>query len=220
MADESMIKDDKNSAEQPTENNILESAVQAGVAPPTCVKTHASTLAIKVGIIEKKCIDVSAKWQKKTKTITSSALDVAKHPSHYAEFGASLAEGLAGESLGEIVGGSIGTVFGPVGTVIGAEVGGLAGEVFGARQGCQIAKKFLHQSGTEHPLKEDVQKESTAKAGAEAGKVIGGMIGDALFDDVGSEFGEKIGKKLGGLVGNITFEHIEHMHIKPKNKPD
>lgn len=89
--------------------------------------------------------------------VASNALDMAKHPSRYAELGASLAEGMAGESLGEMVGAGLGSVLGPEGTVIGAEVGAIVCEVFGARQGGKIAKELLHQPETEHPLKEDLQ---------------------------------------------------------------
>jgi len=51
-------------------------------------------------------------------------LGLAKHPSSYAEFGASLAEGMAGESLGKMVTAGLGTVLGPEGTMIDAEIGG------------------------------------------------------------------------------------------------
>ena len=84
---------------------------------------YVSDLATKVGEIEKGLVHVSATLQKEAKTVASNALDLAKHPSRYAELGASLAEGMAGESLGEMLGAGLGTVFGPEGTVIGAEVG-------------------------------------------------------------------------------------------------
>jgi hypothetical protein len=96
-----------------------------------------------------------------------------KHPSNYEELGASLAEGMAGESLGEMVGAGLGTVLGPEGTLIGAEVGGMDGEVFGARQGGKVTKELLHQPETEHPLKEDLKKEGSAKVGSHAGKKSG-----------------------------------------------
>jgi hypothetical protein len=156
--------------------------------------------------------------QEKAKAMGSDALDLVKHPSRYAELGTNLAEGMAGESLGEIVGGSLGTVFGPEGTVIGAEVGGMAGEVFGVRQGDKIAKKLLHRSGNEPPLKKDLQEEGSAKVSAHAGKIIGGILGDALFDSVGSEIGEAIGDKVGKLAGKLAFEHIEKTHIKNNNE--
>ncbi|MEI7996161.1 MAG: hypothetical protein WCH01_14795 [Methylococcaceae bacterium] len=161
-----MTQDDKNIAEQPTENSSLGSADQAGVKQPASVKSHASDLASE---IEKELAHVSATLQEETKTIAANALELTKHPRRSAELGASLAEGMAGESLGEIVEASLGTIFGPEGTVIGAEVVGMAGEVFGARQGGKIAKELLHQPETEHPLKEDLQKE-----GGDAGKIIGG----------------------------------------------
>ena len=96
--------------------------------------------------------------------------------------------------------------------------GGIAGEVFGARQGDKIAKKLLHHTGTEPPLKEDLQKEGSAKVSGHAGKMIGGMIGDALFDDVGGEIGEAVGDKIGKLAGTLAFEHVEKMHIKNKDE--
>lgn len=201
-----MTQDDKNIAEQPTENSSLGSADQAGVKQPASVKSHASDLASE---IEKELAHVSATLQEETKTIAANALELTKHPRRSAELGASLAEGMAGESLGEIVEASLGTIFGPEGTVIGAEVVGMAGEVFGARQGGKIAKELLHQPETEHPLKEDLQKE-----GGDAGKIIGGMIGDVLFDDAGGEIGEAVGDKIGNLAGNLAFERIEKMHIK------
>jgi hypothetical protein len=64
----------------------------------------------------------------------------------------------------------------------------------------KIAKKLLHKSGTELPLKEDLKKEGSAKVSGHAGKIIGGIIGDALFDDVGGEIGEEIGDKVGKLL--------------------
>ncbi len=169
-----MTQDDKNSAEQTTEDGSQDSAGQAGGKRPACIKAHASDLAGKAGKIEKELTHVSATLQKEAKTVVYDAVDIAKHPSRYADLGASLTEGMAGESLGEMLGAGLGTVIGPEGTVIGAEMGGLLGEVFGARQGGKIATKFLHQPGTEHPLKEDLQQESSAKAGGHAGKIIGG----------------------------------------------
>lgn len=214
-----MTQEDKNSAEQPTENNLLASANQTGGKQPADLKSHASDLASKAGEIEKEFVHISATLQKETETLAVNTLDLAKHPDRYAEQGISLAEGTAGESVGEMVGASVGTVFGPEGTVIGAELGGLAGEVFGARQGDKIAKKLLHQpEGPEHPLKEDMQKEGSAKVGSHAGKIVGGMIGDALFDDVGGEIGEKVGDKLGNFAGNIAFERLEKMHINPNEE--
>lgn len=200
-------QEDKNSAEQTSERDSLASAELANGEQPTGI-------AGKVGEIEKEFANVSTALKEKAKKLGGDALDLVKHPSHYAEMGASLAESMAGESLGEIVGASLGTVFGPEGTVIGTEVGGMAGEVFGARQGGEIAQKLLHQSGTEHPLKDDLQKEGSEKAGGQAGKMIGGMIGDALFDDVGGEIGEAIGDKIGQLAGVLTFKHIEKTHTR------
>lgn len=172
------------------------SADQAGGKQAAEVKAHASDLAGKVGEIEKKLAHVSTTLQEEAKTVVFHAEDMAKHPGRYAELGANLAEGMAGESLGEMLGAGLGTVVGPEGTVIGAELGGLVGEVFGARQGGKIATKFLHQTGTEHPLKEDLQQEGSAKVGGHAGKIIGGLIGDALFDDAGGEIGEAVGDKI------------------------
>ena len=108
--------------------------------------------------IEKKLAHVSTTLHKEAKTVTYDALDLIKHPSHYAQLEASLAAGVGGESLGEIMGASLGMVFGPEGTVIGAEVGGMAGEVFGTRQGGKIAKELVHQPETEHPFKRRLAK--------------------------------------------------------------
>lgn len=117
------------------------------------------------------------------------------------------------------MGAGLGTLFGPEGTLIGAEVGGLVCEVFGARQGGKIAKELIHKPEPEHPLKEDLQQEGSAKVGGHAGKIIGGIIGDALFDDAGGEIGEAVGGKIGYLAGNIAFKHATKMHIKNKDEP-
>jgi hypothetical protein len=114
---------------------------------------------------------------------------------------------MVGESMGEMVGAGLGTVFGPEGTLIGAEVGSLVDEVLGARQGGKTTIKLIHKPETEHPLKEDLQKEGSAKVGGHAGKIIGGIIGDALYDGVGGEIGEAVGGKIGYLAGNIAFKH-------------
>jgi len=215
-ADDSMTQGDKHIAEQTTESGSLgNSAGQASGNQLGDVKPHASYL----GEIEKELAHVSTTLHEEAKTVTSDALDLIKHPSHYAQLEASLAAGAGGESLGEIMGASLGTVFGPEGTVIGAEVGGMAGEVFGARQGGKIAKELLHQPGTERPLKEDLQKEGSAKVGSHAGKEIGSMIGEALFDDVGGEIGEAVGDKIGNLAGSLAFEHAAKIHIKIKDEP-
>ena len=204
-------------SEQTTENGSLEnSADQASGNQPGSVTAHAPYS----GKIEKELAHVSTTLQKEARTVTSEALDLIKHPGHYAQLEASLAAGEGGESLGEIVGASLGTLFGPEGAVIFAEVGGMAGEVFGARQGGKIAQELLHQPGTEHPLKEDLQKEGSAKVGSHAGKIIGGMIGNTLFDDVGSEIGEAVGDKIGNLAGNLAFEHIAKIPIKNNDKPN
>ena len=209
-----MTQKDNNISEQTPESDSLESANQAGRTQPVGVKTRASNLASKVGEIEKELAQVSTTLEEEAKTIAFDALDLARHPSRYAEQGASLAEGMAGESLGEMVGAGLGTVFGPKGAVIGAEAGGLVGEVFGARQGGKIAEELVHQTETEHPLKVDLQKEGSAKIVGHAGKIIGGMIGDALFDDAGGEIGEAVGDRIGKLAGNFAFEHVTKMHIK------
>jgi hypothetical protein len=65
-----------------------------------------------------------------------------------------------------------------------------------------------------HPLKEDLEKEGSAKVSSHAGKIIGDMIGDALFDDAGSEIGEALDNKIGYLAGNIAFEHVAKIPIK------
>jgi hypothetical protein len=218
-ADHSMTQDDNNITVQTTENSSLNSTDQTGGKQPAGVKAQSSNLANKVSEIEKELAHISARLPKEVKTVASNALDLANHPSRYAELGASLAEGMAGESLGETLGAGLGTVFGPEGTVIGAELGGLVGEVFGARQGSKIAKELVHQAGTEHPLKEDLQKGGSAKIGSHAGKIIGGMIGDVLFDDAGGEIGEEVGDKIGYLAGNIAFEHVTKMHVKNNDEP-
>ena len=65
-----------------------------------------------------------------------------------------------------------------------------------------------------HPLKEDLEKEGSAKVSSHAGKIIGGIIGDALFDDAGGEIGEALGNKIGYLAGNIAFERVAKIRIK------
>jgi len=208
--EQKMAQGGKQSVEQSTEN-----AFQASVYRFGDVTGHEPYL----GEIEKELAHVSTTLQKEAKTVTSEALDVIKHPRHYAPLEASLAAGVGGESLGEIVGASLGTVFGPMGTVIGAELGGMAGEVFGARQGDKITKELLHQPEAERPLKEDLQQEGSAKVGSNAGKAIGSMIGEALFDDVGGEIGEAVGDKIGKLAGILAFEHAAKIHIKNNNEP-
>ena len=214
--EQKMAQGDKQSAEQSTESGSqMKNAFQASVYRFGDVTGHEPYL----GEIEKELAHVSTTLQKEAKTVTSEALDVIKHPRHYAPLEASLAAGVGGESLGEIVGASLGTVFGPEGTVIGAELGGMVGEVFGARQGGKITKELLHQPGTERPLKEDLQQEESAKVGSHAGKAIGNMIGEALFEDVGGEIGEAVGDKIGNLAGTLAFEHAEKIHIKNNNEP-
>ena len=214
--EEKMAQGGKQSVEQSTESSSqMKNAFQASVYRFGDVTGHEPYL----GQIEKELAHVSTKLHEEAKTVTSDALDLIKHPSHYAQLEASLAAGVGGESLGEIVGASLGTVFGPEGTVIGAEVGGMAGEVFGARQGGKIAKELLHQPGTERPLKEDLQQEGSAKIGSHAGKAIGSMIGEALFDDIGGEIGEAVGDKIGNLAGSLAFERAAKIHIKNNDEP-
>lgn len=211
-ANDQITQGDKNIAKHIFENMSLASSDQTDGTQPTGV----GGIACEPG---QELDPVSATFPEKTKRLGRAAWDFVKHPSRYAEMGASLAESMAGESLGEIVGASLGTVFGPEGTVIGAEVGGIAGEVFGGRQGGEIAKKLLHHAGPEPPLKEDLQKEGSAKVSSQAGKMIGGMIGNALFDDAGEEIGEAVGNKIGKIAGAFTFEHLEKLHIKNDNEP-
>ena len=137
-----MTQDNKNITEQTTESGSQDSTDQASRKQLEGVKASASDLAGKVGEIEKELAHVSAALQKEAKTVAANAVDLAKHPSRYSGVGASLAEGMAGESLGEMLGAGLGTVLGPEGTVIGAEVGGLFGEVFGARQGGKLQKSL------------------------------------------------------------------------------
>jgi len=210
-----MTMDDKDRAEQTTGNGTDQTCgKQLGG-----LKAHHSDLVGKSGELDRAFVHVSAKFQEEAKVLTADAMDLVKHPGRFAESGVTLAEGTAGESFGEIVGAGLGTVFGPEGTVIGAEVGGMLGEVIGVRQGGKIAKKIFHQSGTEHPLKEDLQQEGSSKLGSHAGRLIGGMIGDALFDDVGGEIGEAVGDKIGSLAGNLAFEHVARAHIKNNGEP-
>jgi len=216
VSEQKMTQDDKQIAEQTTESGSLgNSTGQVSGNQLGSVTAHAPCL----GEIEKELAHVSTTLHEEAKTVTSEALDLIKHPRHYAPLEASLAAGVGGESLGEIVGASLGTVFGPEGTVIGAELGGMVGEVFGARQGGKITKELLHQPGTERPLKEDLQQEESAKVGSHAGKAIGNMIGEALFEDVGGEIGEAVGDKIGNLAGTLAFEHAEKIHIKNNNEP-
>ena len=216
VSEQKMTQGDKPIAEQTTESGSLGSSADHACGNQLgSVTAHAPYL----GEIEKELAHVSTTLQKEARTVAADALDLIKHPGHYAELEASLAEGVAGESLGEIVGASLGTVFGPAGTVIGAEVVGMAGEVFGARQGGKIAKELLHQPGTERPSKEDLQKEGSAKVGSHAGKAIGSMIGEALFDDIGGEIGEAVGDKIGSLAGSLAFERAAKIPFKSNDEP-
>jgi hypothetical protein len=217
--DKAMTNDDKPLAEQLTGNDGLIIPDQAADKILLEGESSLSNLAHKVGEMERKLVNQSARLPMEMKTLASNALDYAKHPSRYAQLGASLAEGLAGQSLGGALGASVGTVFGPGGTVIGAELGSIVGEVLGARHGRKIAKKFVLQPEIKHPLKEDLQKEGTGKVGGHAGKMIGGLIGDALFDQAGSDIGEVIGDKIGYLAGNIAFKHRGATPIKTTIEP-
>jgi hypothetical protein len=115
-----MTQGNKHIAEQTTESGSLgNSAGQASGNQLGDDAVHAPYLAE----IEKELAHVSTILHEEAKTVTSDALDLIKHPSHYAQLEASLAAGAGGESLGEIMGASLGTVFGPEGTAIGAEVG-------------------------------------------------------------------------------------------------
>ncbi|MGR8933028.1 MAG: hypothetical protein ACU837_01400 [Gammaproteobacteria bacterium] len=200
-----MTQDDDN-------NHSIQTTADHAVANDNTVNGKA-TGGNKVKTLEKNLVHA---LQAEAKSVASEAVDVVKHPSHYAKFGASLAEGIAGESLGEILGGGAGTVFGPEGTVIGAEIGGMVGEVLGARQGGEAAEELLQQQGSEHSLTEDMQQEGAEKIAGRAGKKIGGAVGAALFDDVGGEIGEKLGDQIGQLAGNLAFEHAAKKHHKDK----
>ena len=214
--EQKMAQGDKQSAEQSMESGSqVKNVFQASVYRFGDVTGHEPYL----GEIEKGLAHVSTTLHEEAKTVTSDAVDLIKHPSHYAPLEASLAAGAGGESLGEIMGASLGTVFGPEGTVIGAEVGGMAGEVFGARQGGKITKELLHQPGRERPLTEDLQQEGSAKVGSHAGKAIGSIIGEALFDDIGGEIGEAVGDKIGNLAGSLAFERAAKRHIKNNDEP-
>ena len=68
-----MTQDDKNIAEQPTENGSLVGVDQVGGKQPAGSKAHASDLTNKVGEIEKKLVHVSATLQEETKTIAANA---------------------------------------------------------------------------------------------------------------------------------------------------
>ena len=214
-----MMKDDTNIPEQILENDERVITAKTNGVRLITRKFYAADLVNKVGRFEKKLVIKSHKLPGEIKTLASNALDLAKHPSRYAQLGASLAEGFAGQSLGSAVGAGLGTVFGPGGTVIGAELGSLVGGVLGARQGSKIAKRFVPQTETDHPFKEDLEKESSGKVGAHAGKMIGGMIGNALFDDAGNEIGEAVGDKIGSLAGSFAFKRLEKIHTQNHNEP-
>ena len=78
-ADHSMTRNDKNIAEQTTESSSLHSTDQTGG------KAQASDLANKVSEIEKELAHISARLPKEVKTVAATAVDLAKHPSRYAE---------------------------------------------------------------------------------------------------------------------------------------
>ncbi len=172
-------------------------SISSGEIQPAAIIAPGLELTKTVSDLEKKLAHVATTLQKEAKTVAASALDLAKHPNHYAALGASIAEGMAGESLGELVGAGLGSLLGPEGTVIGAEVGGLIGQVFGARQGGKIAEALVHQPEPEAPLTEDLEKESSARAGSHLGEIMADMIGEALFDDAGGKIIEAIGDELG-----------------------
>jgi outer membrane lipoprotein SlyB len=216
--DNPMIKDNTKITQQITEIDELVISAEGDAVKLIRRKFLASDLVNKVGNFEKKLVIQSSKLPREMKTLASHALDLAKHPSRYAQLGASLVEGMAGQSLGGTIGAGLGTVFGPGGTVIGAELGSLMGGVLGARQGSKIAKRFAPQTETDHPFKEDLEKESSGKFGAHAGKMIGGMIGNALFDDAGNEIGEAVGDKIGSLAGNFAFKRLEKIHTQNHNE--
>ena len=195
--------DDKNVAEQTIGNGADPTCGK----PPGGLKAHQSDFLGKLAELDREFAHISDKLQEEAKVLTSEAMDLVKHPGRVSGLAGSLVEGTAGESLGEIVGAGLGTVLGPEGTVIGAEVGGMVGEVFGVRQGANIAEKIFHQTGKEHPLREDLLEEGSSKVGGRTGRLIGGIIGDALFDDAGGEFGAAVGDKIGGLAGELAFEH-------------
>ena len=148
-----MIKNDSNITEQILESD--EWVITAKTAGVKLIKRkfYAADLVNKVGKFEQKLVIQSHKLPGEMKTLASNGWDLAKHPSRYAQLGASLAEGFAGQSLGSALGAGLGTVFGPGGTVIGAELGSLVGGVLGARQGSKIAKRFVPQTETDIPSK-------------------------------------------------------------------
>ena len=111
----------QSAGQSPESGSQVKNAFQASVYRFGDVTGHEPYL----GEIEKALTHVTTTLHEEAKTVTSEALDVIKHPRHYAPLEASLAVGAGGESLGEIVGASLGTVFGPECTVIGAEVGGM-----------------------------------------------------------------------------------------------
>ena len=217
-----MIGDNKNTVENMTASDVssIENQAEAESADKrlTGGKLHITDLANKAYQMEKKLVYQSHKIPYKIKILASNGLDLAKHPSRYAQLAVSITEGMAGQSLGGALGAGLGTVFGPGGTVVGAELGSLVGGVLGARHGSKLAKRFVSPTEVDHPLKEDLEKEGSAKVGGHTGKLIGGFIGDALFDEAGSEIGEEVGNKIGFYAGNLTFNYIGKIHIKSRHE--
>jgi uncharacterized protein YcfJ len=201
-------EDNKSTSEQISEDGLSKEIIQPQPAAEVEEKDS----------IANEFAHAAVDLKNKARTVGSEALELSKRHSHYTELGASLADGIALESLGEILGASLGTALGPEGTVIGAELGGMAGEVLGARQGSEIAQKLLHQPVSEAPLSEDLQKEGSAKITGHFGEQIGELIGDALFDGAGGEIAEVAGEKLGKLAGTLAYEHIKRRHCHDAEK--
>lgn len=200
-----MVENDKENSKIPKAKDSSEGVDSSGETRSAAINAPGLSLNARLNILEKELAHAAA-----------SALELAKHPNRYAPLGASLAEGMAAESLGELVGAGIGTLLGPEGTLIGAEVGGVVGQVLGARQGAKIAKELVHQTetGASAPLTEDLKKETSARAGSHLGQVVSDMIGEALFDDAGGQIIQAIGGQLGDFAGGAVFEHVE----KKQNK--
>ncbi len=217
-----MIEDNKNTVEDITASDVssIENQAESADISLTGSKLHITDLANKAYEMEKKLVYQSHKIPFKIKILASNGLDLAKHPSRYAQLGASFTEGMAGQSLGGALGAGLGTVFGPAGIVVGAELGSLVGGVVGTRHGSKLAKRFVNPTGVDNPLKEDLEKKGSAKVGGHTGKLIGGFIGNALFDETGSKICEEVGNKIGFYAGNLVFNYIGKIHIKSHHEAD
>jgi hypothetical protein len=142
-AGDTTTQDNKNILEQTKESGSLDSTDQANGKQLEGVKASASDLAGKVSEIEKELAYVSTALQKESKTVAANAVDLAKHPSRYAGVGASLAEGMAGESLGEMLGAGLGTIDGSVANIYEDQVALICGQNYPANATMETIIIFL-----------------------------------------------------------------------------